>query len=148
MKRVVSNFMANKLAEGFHNKYGRPYGQSLLDAYIHETCYNKLYKSYQHYSKKAAMNQNRSRYQQDYTRQSLCSSYETQSCSSRNESFVKSEPCTLEIAIDETSNLSTESLPSVSCYQSMATTNPTVELGALSGLFRPCIQQVSFICKS
>jgi hypothetical protein len=37
--------MANKLAQGYLHRYKRPYGKSLLDAYIHDICYRKLYAS-------------------------------------------------------------------------------------------------------
>ena len=39
--------MATKLAQGYFHRYKRSYGKSLLDAFIHDSCYNKLYSSYQ-----------------------------------------------------------------------------------------------------
>ena len=55
--------MAKKLAEGFLRRYKRPYGKSLLDAYIHATCYRKLYGSYRYQSLRSSNDTNDSQYQ-------------------------------------------------------------------------------------
>ncbi len=141
MKQIVSNFMANKLALGYSYRYKRPYGESLLDAYIHELCLKKLYASYRYHASKNSSNQNR---QPQFIRPLIYSPHETRSRSSLNKSSVESES---KITIDEPTNVSIEQLFSTSFYTSVATTNPNIELSARSCLFRPCIQRVSFIWK-
>jgi hypothetical protein len=141
MKQIVSNFMANKLAAGFLRRYKRPYGKSLLDAYIHAACYRKLYGSYRY---QTSTNRSRVQYQTQMISQSLISPHETRNRTNLN----KSDPLTSKITTDEPGNLSIEDLFSAPFAISVATTNPNVELSARSCLFRPCLQRVSLHDKS
>jgi len=141
MKQIVSNFMANKLAEGFLYRYKRPYGKSLLDAYIHDACYRKLYASYRYHPSRRWMNRNRLQHQQQNISQSLVSPHRTRSHSNLNKSSLKSK----QITTDETPDLLIEELLSTPFSMSVTTPNPHVELSARSCLFRPCMQRVSFL---
>lgn len=145
MKQVVSNFMANKLAEGYFYVHKKPYGQSLLDAYIHETCFRKLYSSYRYHVSKKFMNRNSSLNPQPFHRQIIYSPHETRSRSNLNKSSIEleSQESSPKSTTDDTTNLSIEQLISTPFYTSVATIDPTVELSARSCLFRPCIQRVS-----
>ncbi|CAF2741675.1 unnamed protein product [Rotaria sp. Silwood2] len=145
MKQIVSNFMANKLAEGFSHIYKRPYGQSLLDAYIHESCFRKLYSSYRYHTSKNFTNRNPLQYQEQFVRQLVYSPHETRSRTNLNKSSLETESkdCTSKITTDETANLSIERLFSTPFYTSVATTNPNAELTARSCLFRPCLQRLT-----
>ncbi|CAF3523635.1 unnamed protein product [Rotaria sordida] len=145
MKQIVSNFMANKLAEGFLHIYKKPYGQSLLDAYIHETCFRRLYSSYRYHASKKFINGKSLQYQEQFSRQLLYSPHETRSRTNLNKSSLEIEPkdCTSKLKSDETANLSIERLFSTPFYTSVATTNPNIELSARSCLFRPCIQRLT-----
>ena len=125
MKQVTSNFMAKKLADGFLHRYKRPYGKSLLDAYIHDACYRKLYSSYRSRLVSKANNTHRFRYHKGMTSQPF-------------------------IPPDQRSNLSTaeitiEDLLSTPLSASAGTMNPNIELSARSCLFRPCLQRVRFL---
>ena len=144
MKQVVSNFMAKKLAEGFSYVYKRPYGRSLLDAYIHESCFRKLYSSYRYHASKKFTNTNRLQHPVQFVRQSLYTTYDTRSRSNSNKSSFETETTQLTTALttDRTPNLSIEELFSRPFY---TTTNSTIELSARSCRFRPCMQRVSFI---
>jgi hypothetical protein len=144
MKQVVSNFIANKLSEGFLYRYKRPFGKSLLDAYIHDVCYKKLYGSYRNHPSRRCRNTNYLQHQQLCASQSLESPHETRSRSNINTSSLKSKELVSEITTDETTNLSIEKLFSTPLSMSIATTNPNVELSARSCLFLPCMQRVSF----
>jgi hypothetical protein len=141
MKQIVSNVMANKLAEGFLRRYKRPYGKSLLDAYIHSACYRKLYGSYRYQSLRRLIDTNRSQYQTQITSQSVISPHETRS-------RTKSDQLTSTITIDEPGNSTIEDLFSTPFAISVATSNPNIELSARSCLFRPCLQRVSLQDKS
>ena len=122
MKQIGSNVMANKLAEGFLHRYKRPYGKSLLDAYIHTACYRKIYKSYRYQSLKRSKHINYSQYQTPMTSQSsVISPHETRSQMNLNESNQLPDDSTIPFA----------------------TTDPNIELSARSCLFRPCLQRVS-----
>ncbi|CAF0720653.1 unnamed protein product [Rotaria sp. Silwood1] len=145
MKQIVSNFMANKLAEGFSHIYKRPYGKSLLDAYIHETCFRKLYSSYRYHASKKIVNRNSLQNQEHFVRQLVYSPHETRSRTSLNKSSLETESKdhTSKITTDETANLSIERLFSTPLYTSVSTTNPNIELSARSCLFRPCIQRLT-----
>jgi len=147
MKQVVSNFIANKLAEGFLYRYKRPFGKSLLDAYIHDLCYRKLYGSYRNHSSRRCRNKNNLQHQQLSTSQSLESPHETRSRSNINVSSLKSKQLASEITTSETTNLSIEELFSTPFSISVATANPNVELSARSCRFLPCMQRVSFFYK-
>jgi hypothetical protein len=141
MKQIVSNFMANKLAEGYFHIYKRPYGQSFLDAYMHEICFRKIYSSYRYHASQKFRNQNR---QQLFIHPSLCSPHETRSRSSLNKPSSDSE---LKITTDEPEDLSITQLLSTPFYTSIATANPAIELSARSCLYRPCMQRVRFFWK-
>ncbi|CAF2251798.1 unnamed protein product [Rotaria magnacalcarata] len=142
MKQIVSNFMANKLAEGYSYIHKKPYGQSLLDAYIHETCFRKLYSSYRYHTSKKFMNQSPLRRHQPFARQLLISPHETRSRSNLDKSSMESESRSKPSA-DEPANLSIERLFSTPLYTSITTTNTSAELSARSCLFRPCIQRLT-----
>jgi len=144
MKQIVSNFMANKLAAGFLRRYKRPYGKSLLDAYIHASCYRKLYGSYRYQTSRTSTDRSRVQYQTQMISQSLISPHETRNRTNLN----KSDPLTSKITTDEPGNLSIEDLFSAPFAISVATTNPNAELSARSCLFRPCLQRVSLYDKS
>jgi hypothetical protein len=137
--------MANKLAEGFLYRYKRPYGKSLLDAYIHDACYRKLYASYRYHPSRRCQNINNLQNQQQYMSQSP---HKTRSHSNINKSTLRFQEYISEItADDETVDLSIEDLFSKPFSMSVATSNPNIELGARSCLFRPCIERVSFFDK-
>ncbi len=138
MKQIVSNFMANKLAAGFLRRYKRPYGKSLLDAYIHVACYRKLYGSYRYQTSRRSTDRSHVQYQ------TQISPHETRNRTNLN----KSDPLTSKITTDEPGNLSIEDLFSAPFAISVATTNPNAELSARSCLFRPCLQRVSLHDKS
>ncbi|CAF4137697.1 unnamed protein product [Rotaria socialis] len=142
MKQIVSNFMANKLAEGYSYIHKKPYGQSLLDAYIHETCFRKLYSSYRYHTSKKFMNQSPLRRHQPFARQVLISPHGTRSRSNLDKLSMESEPpeSRSKPSTDEPANLSIERLFSTPLYTS---TNTSAELSARSCLFRPCIQRLA-----
>jgi hypothetical protein len=134
MRQVVSNFMANKLAEGFLHRYKRPYGKSLLDAYLHDSCYRKLYASYRYHPSRRSANRNRLPYPEQNVHLSLISPHETRSRSNVHKSAITT---------DESANSSIEELFSTPFSMSVATINPNIERSARSCLFRPCLQRVS-----
>lgn len=130
MKQIVSNYIAKKLAEGYLHRYKQPYGKSLLDAYIHRTCYRKLYSSYRYQPSRKILNRNRLLYLKQFHNQSLDSTHETRSRSNHNRLPSNS---------NEIEDLSIEELFS----KPFSTTNPNIEQSARSCLFRPCMQRVS-----
>jgi hypothetical protein len=152
LKQIVSNFMANKLAEGFSHIYKRPIGKSLLDAYLHKSCFRKLYSSYRYHAlKKSIHRRTCSQRQGQFGNLSLYSPHETRGRSSivkrLSSSVAEIRKLRPKTTTDEPIDLSIEQLFSTPFHTSVATANPKIELSARSCLFRPCIQRVSISYK-
>lgn len=131
IRQVASNFMANRLAQGFLRRYKRPYGKSFLDAHIHEACYRKIYSYYRTQALRKLNNQHYLPYQSRVNHSLKISPHETRSRSNVNH--------------EETVDTTITDLFSAPFSIPVATSSPNAELSARSGLFRPCIQRVSHL---
>lgn len=129
--------MANRLAQGYLHRYKRPFGKSLLDAYMHDTCYRKIYGSYRNQRLSRLRNEHHLPSRPPIVQPVEMSPHQTRSRSTLNQS---------DLTDNESTHASITDLFSTPISISVAaTTNPNAELSARSCLFRPCVERVSFL---